>query len=262
MNTQNATNAGAQSPERAVSGGIEANVFGGALLGAGAVIVWNDVAQQGRDQFYAWHDKEHIPERLGIPGFRRGRRYIKQGHSPEWLTVYETTDLRVVVSPEYLERLNSPTPDTVKTLRYFQNTSRAVCQLVHSLGSSSGGHVLAMRLDVTAAQTDAMTEYLTREAFARVSALTGVVACHLYMVDQPASYLNTVESSTRTFDVPSWVLLIEASTVAAAEQARILIDESRLASLGATARRDAAVYSLEICRLAQSGESIPNNSSH
>lgn len=58
--------------------------LGGTLLGAGAVLVWNAVVEQGRDQFYEWHDKGHIPERLVIPGFRRGRRYAKHGHSPEF----------------------------------------------------------------------------------------------------------------------------------------------------------------------------------
>ena len=44
--------------------------LGGALLGAGAVLVWNDVAEQGRDQFYQWHDKEHIPEWLATTALR------------------------------------------------------------------------------------------------------------------------------------------------------------------------------------------------
>lgn len=225
--------------------------FGGALLGAGAVLVWNDVVEQGREQFYEWHDKEHIPERLAIPGFRRGRRYARHGHSPEWLTMYEADDLGVMVSPEYLERLNSPTPGTVKTLRYFQNTSRAVCRVVYSVGSSSGGHVLAMRLDVPAAGMDAMCRYLSMEVLPRAVALTGVVACHLYTSDQAASRLNTAESSTREFDVPSWVLLVEATTVDAAEKAHALIDGSDLQRLGVIVRRDTAIYSLEICRLAR-----------
>jgi hypothetical protein len=223
---------------------------GGALLGSGAVVVWNDVAEQGRDQFYEWHDKEHIPERLAIPGFRRGRRYVRPGHSPQWLTLYEADDLGVMVSPQYLERLNAPTPATVETLRYFRNTSRAVCRIVHSVGSSSGGHVLAMRLDVAAAQGDALRDYLSDQVFPRALALTGVIACHLYSADQPASHLNTAESSTREFDVPSWVLLVEATTPGAAERARALVDESTLLRLGASVRKDAAIYALEICRLA------------
>jgi hypothetical protein len=234
------------SHQRAVS-----RQFSGALLGAGAVLVWNDIMEQGRDQFYEWHDKEHIPERLAIPGFRRGRRYARHGHSPEWLTMYEADDLDVVVSPAYLQRLNAPTPGTVETLRYFQNTSRAVCRIVHSVGSSSGGHMLTLRLDVPAAHADAMCRYLSTEALPRAMALTGVVACHLYTADQAGSRLNTAESGTREFDVPSWVLLVEATMRPAAELAQALIDGSALQCLGVIARRDAAIYSLEICRLAQ-----------
>ena len=241
---------GAQSPMASSSESVAAYPIGGALMGAGAVVVWNDVAEQGREQFYDWHDKEHIPERLAIPGFRRGRRYIKPGHSPEWLTIYEADDLDVVTSPEYLQRLNSPTPGTTRTLQYFRNTSRAVCRIVSSTGSSSGGHVLAMRMDVPGAQSDAMCRYLSMDVFPRALALTGVVACHLYASDQDASHLRTAESNTREFDVPSWVLLAEATTVRAAEQVRALIDGPELQRLGVIVRSDAAIYSLEICRLA------------
>ncbi|MBN3763487.1 hypothetical protein [Burkholderia sp. Ac-20365] len=238
--------------KHAVLNAGDAQAASSALLGDGAVIVWNDIDASGRNQFYEWHDKEHIPERLSIPGFRRGRRYVRPGHSPEWLTVYEAADLNVVVSPAYLERLNTPTPATVDTLRYFRNTSRAVCQIVHSVGSSSGGHILAMRVDVSAAQANAMKAYLCTDVFPRAVALTGVVACHLYMADQPGSHLNTAESDTREFDVPAWVVLVEATTPQAAEQARKLVDENRLEDLGATVRADCAIYSMEICRLASS----------
>ncbi len=70
---------------------VAAYQLGSALLGAGVVLVWNDITEQGREQFYDWHDKEHIPERLAIPGFRRGRRYITPRvfmklvrHGPVW----------------------------------------------------------------------------------------------------------------------------------------------------------------------------------
>jgi hypothetical protein len=229
--------------------GGERMSFRGALLGRGAVLVWNDIANEGREQFYEWHDKEHMPERLSLPGFRRGRRFAKPGHSPEWLTMYEADELSVVTSPEYLARLNTPTPGTVNALRYFLNTSRAVCRVVHSIGSSTGGHVLAMRVDVPGDRSDAMCRYLCAEAFPRVIALTGVVACHLFAADQSASFVHTAESSTRPFDVPSWVLLCEATNPGAAEHARALLEGPALQAVGVVVRSDAAVYALEICQL-------------
>ena len=221
---------------------------GTALQGEAAVLIWNDVADEGRDQFYEWHDKEHVPERLSIPGFRRGRRFVRPQHSPEWLTMYEADDLAVLTSAAYLARLNAPTPATERTLKHFRNTSRAVCRIVQSLGGSSGGHMLAMRLAVRPEASDAMCEYLAADAFPRVMALTGVVACHLYATDEGASYVRTAESSTRKFDVPSWVLLCEATFAEAAERARRLFDGPELRDLGASVRNDAATYALEICR--------------
>lgn len=222
---------------------------GGALMGRAAVLIWNDVAPEGRAHFYAWHDREHVPERLSLPGFLRGRRYARAGHSPEWLTIYEAVDVSALVSPAYLARLNAPTAATTRTLAYFRNTSRAVCRRVYSMGCSSGGHVLAMRISVDPARADAMCRYLRDDAFPRALAATGVVACHLFAADAKASYVDTAESSTRTFDVPAWVLLCETSNADGAEHAREIVASSEFARLGVEIRDDAAVYALEICRL-------------
>lgn len=222
---------------------------GRAVLGSAAVLIWNDIADEGRDEFYRWHDKEHIPERLAIPGFRRGRRYGRPGHSPEWLTMYEADDVAVLTSQPYLERLNAPTPLTQRTLVHFRNTSRAVCRLVWSAGSSNGGHVLALRLDVPSEAGERMWRYLAEDVFPRAIASTAVAACHVYAADRQASYIDTAESRTRRFDVPDWVLLAEATTPAAAEALRPAIDGPELGRLGAVVRDDATVYSLEICRL-------------
>jgi hypothetical protein len=221
---------------------------GAALLGAAAVLIWNDVADEGRELFYRWHDKEHIPERLAIPGFRRGRRYGRPGHSPEWLTMYEADDVAVLTSSAYLARLNAPTPLTQRALPHFRNTARAVCRLVASCGSSSGGHVLAIRLDVPGGAAERLSEQVETSVFPAALATTGVIACHLYASDREASHIDTAESRTRRFDVPDCVLLVEASTQQAAEAMRSIVDAPVLRSLGISVR-DGAAYSLEICRL-------------
>ncbi|TCG09655.1 hypothetical protein BZM27_04060 [Paraburkholderia steynii] len=95
------------------------------LLGKAAVLIWNDVIETERDAFYRWHDKEHIPERLALPGFLRGRRYRGSGVT-EWLTLYEAADVAVLTSPAYLARLNDPTPLTQSTVRAFRNTARSM----------------------------------------------------------------------------------------------------------------------------------------
>jgi hypothetical protein len=221
-----------------------------AWLGDAAVLIWNDIVEEGRDRFYRWHDREHIPERLALPGFRRGRRLVCAGHSPEWLTIYEADDLDALTSPQYLARLNEPTPGTVATLKFFRNTSRAICALLHSVGSSTGGFLLTLRIEMPDANVDAFVRAVREELFPAAMGITGVVACHLFGCDQLASHIDTAESNTRSFDVPSHVLVVEATTRAAAEAAWRVIQGPALERCEVYVRPDAAVYQLEICRLA------------
>ena len=78
------------------------------LAGRGIVAIWHDILLEGQAEFYEWHNREHMPERMGIPGFRRGRRYIAVHGTPQFFCFYEGEDLGVVVGPAYLERLNNP----------------------------------------------------------------------------------------------------------------------------------------------------------
>ena len=67
-----------------------------ALLGRAAVCSWNDVKPEGRDNMYEWHNREHLPERLGIPGFLRGRRFRSETAEPEFMFLYEARDMGVL----------------------------------------------------------------------------------------------------------------------------------------------------------------------
>ena len=46
------------------------------LLGSAVLAIWNDIAPGGDAEFNHWHTREHVPERVGVPGFLRGRRYL------------------------------------------------------------------------------------------------------------------------------------------------------------------------------------------
>ena len=46
-----------------------------ALAGRAFLAMWHDIAEAGDAEYNAWHTRQHMPERLGVPGFRVGRRY-------------------------------------------------------------------------------------------------------------------------------------------------------------------------------------------
>ena len=96
---------------------------------AGIIVIWNDIVEESRADFLEWHSREHIPERVAIPGFVRGQRWFDPSSSPQYLTVYSTVDTAVLTSAPYLERLNNPTPWTRRAVAAFRNTSRAAGRL-------------------------------------------------------------------------------------------------------------------------------------
>lgn len=54
------------------------------------------------DAFNAWYDEEHVPLRLGVPGFISARRYrATDGDGPRYLALYDLESLDVLKSDAY-----------------------------------------------------------------------------------------------------------------------------------------------------------------
>jgi hypothetical protein len=118
---------------------VEARQFGG-LDGTGVLAIWSDAVAAHEDEFNSWYTNQHLPERVGVHGFRRGRRYVKDAPGElRYFTLYETADIRVLESGPYLERLNNPTDWTRRVLPYFRNGSRLAMVVTSSAGAGIGG---------------------------------------------------------------------------------------------------------------------------
>src|SRR5262245_61530232 len=55
------------------------------------------------EEFNAWYDTEHIPERLSVPGFETALRYVCTDGSPRYLAMYDLASADVLKSPPYLK---------------------------------------------------------------------------------------------------------------------------------------------------------------
>ena len=53
------------------------------------------------DEFNAWYDSEHIPERLAVPGFLTGLRFVCLDGHPRYLALYDLERYEVLQSPAY-----------------------------------------------------------------------------------------------------------------------------------------------------------------
>lgn len=117
-----------------------------ALRGASFLAIWNDIQGITPTEYDAWLTHEHMIERVGIPGFLRGRRYIALDDGPHrYFNFYETRDAAVMTGAAYLERLNNPTPLTRRVMPCLTNFLRMGCRTVGTAGQQVGGAMAAWR---------------------------------------------------------------------------------------------------------------------
>lgn len=181
------------------------------LAGEGAVAIWHDIAPEGRGEFYAWHGQEHMPERLGIPGFLRGRRYAAIEAKLEFFNLYEALSVEVLKGQDYTARVNAPTPWTLATVKHFRSVARSLCRVAHTAGPAQGGLIATLRYDVPDERAAEHKARLLRQTVPDLLARPGVAGVHLLTADAEASGVATAEQKARGVAnaVPRWVLLLE-----------------------------------------------------
>lgn len=185
------------------------------LAGTGILSVWNDIAPDMEDFYERWYMGEHFPERLGVPGFLRGRRYAAIDADRKYFTFYDLTDPEVLFSPAYLARLNAPTPWTQKVMGSWSGMFRTVCERVARTGSAVGAYVAVARWE----QPVTLSAALATDLHARLDD-PAIMAVDIWRAtvqqNAPTAEAKTRTSPDRTI---TGALVIEATRVASAEKA-------------------------------------------
>jgi hypothetical protein len=162
----------------------------------GLMAFWKDIEADYIAEFRQWHSCEHMPERVGIPGFTVGRRYCGIGEAPRFFVAYETDDPGVLRSKPYLERLNDPTPWTRKSVARFRNGVRTTYGLTAAAGSpcpTESPYLQTARFNI-AADADAAWLGWCRETYLpELADLDGVYRTRLYATDEAGSGVETSE---------------------------------------------------------------------
>ena len=180
------------------------------LLGKAAVTIWHNVPPEARADYFEWHNREHMAERVGIPGFLRGRRYVALNGDPEFCTLYEAESLEVLTGSDYTARLDNPTPWTRRVAPHLHGNVRSLCRVVLSLGTGQGGLMMSWRYDVMPGKEEAHRTLV--EAKLRLLAeRPRIVGAHLCLGDREASSVQTAEKKSRPTKAltPSWVVMVE-----------------------------------------------------
>ncbi|MBL9209611.1 MAG: hypothetical protein JNL92_04035 [Opitutaceae bacterium] len=216
------------------------------LSGTGVIAIWHNLQDTVRAEFYEWHNREHMPERLAVPGFRRGRRYRALEGGPDYFNLYETADVGVLSSPAYLARLNAPTDWTRRVVPGFRDVARSLCRVRASLSVGLGGVMLTQRFAVADTERERVAARLADDVLPALAARPGITGAHLCLAEEALSSVATVESVARGTPtlVPTWIVLIEGIDAAHVRPAGAGITAG-LSGATLTVGLDTALYQLE-----------------
>ena len=145
------------------------------LHGKGMLIVFNEVKARDERDFNEWYNREHIDERVNLPGFRRGRRYVAVRGSPKYLATYECDTVEDLATPGYLALLANQTPWTQAVMANFTQFNRLTLRVQVDLAHGVGGAVAAVRFVPDPRERKALVDWLHETALPKAIARPGMV---------------------------------------------------------------------------------------
>ncbi len=117
------------------------------LKGTAFLALWNDIEPARDGEYNLWHTREHVPERVGVPGILSGRRYVARDATiHRYFTLYELDSLAVLQSEPYKALVAGPTPWSLSMRPSFKNFLRYPCTTKVSVGHGMGGVLATFRL--------------------------------------------------------------------------------------------------------------------
>lgn len=224
-----------------------------AMLTDAVMAVWNDVVPEVEPEFNEWYIRDHLPDRVSLPGFERGRRWIAESASPRYFTFYEIDDVSVMHSDVYLDRHENPTAWTSRIMPSFVGMNRSICRVTAKRGGADGGVAGVVRLTPEAGAEDGLRTQLAGALLPTLLETRGVLAACLWELDREASRMPvTAETRLRatTDAVIDWALVIEAGRVDELQAAGAIAGASLTgAGAGPESAGAASVAPLETYRL-------------
>jgi hypothetical protein len=211
----------------------------------GILAVWSDVDPAAEDDYTAWYEREHMFERVAVPGFHRARHYVALSGAPKYFTYYVTDDAAVMASPAYLAGADDPSPWTRRVLLSFRNTNRTACNVVRRAGRGYGAACLTIRLGAAAGRAVELAAWLGDSVFPALLGEPGIVGAQLWQGDREATLVPVADRELRpgADAVADLVVFVDATTakrLGAVAEGPLSADE--LAAHGAAAGGLVAIH--------------------
>ncbi|HEY9316734.1 hypothetical protein J2732_001843 [Achromobacter deleyi] len=182
----------------------------------GLLFVASDVGAADEPDFNRWYDREHVEERVRIPGFLSGARYVSRSGGRKYLGLYRTESLAAFTTADYRAAFERQTPWSIANLDRMRDPMRRVCAVEAVTGFGSGSQLIVLPLP--GGEDAAARIAQARAAGQALSQADGFVQSYLLVPDATLSTPLPRESTDNRTLAPLFV--VEASTVLAAHALR------------------------------------------
>lgn len=200
------------------------------IAGKGMLLTSMNVDAADEAEFNRWYDREHLEERVAIPGFLEARRYVAHDGNPKYLSLYSTETFEVLDSPAYRTALANQTAWSKANIARFKDMIRGVARITISHGVGRGAVLGIIRLRPAGGGEDQLRAALREQL--DPAKLDGIISMHLLENDPALSKPLTDNPSTA--GAGDWFVLIDATGVNAipAAMARFAAFKSQTVSSG------------------------------
>ena len=178
-----------------------------------AMAVWTDCAAADEAQFNEWYNRQHLTQRVAVPGFLNGARYVAVSGRPKYFALYGWAHARVGPSPVYMHLQDHPTRWTAAMMRAFRGTNRTVFDVRYRLGNGRGALAACIWVSPAPGREAALERALAGSLLPRLYAEAGLTGVTLLCVNRKASRMDSNESRMRAGPdrLADWVILVEGA---------------------------------------------------
>jgi hypothetical protein len=189
------------------------------IAGKGMLLTSMNIEPSEEPEFNRWYDREHLEERVAIPGFLEARRYVAHQGNPKYLSLYSTETFEVLDSPAYRIALANQTAWSKTNIARFKNMIRGVARITVSHGTGRGAALGIIRLRPTPGGEDKLRTAVRDKL--DPAKLDGIISMHLIENDPVLSKPLTDDPSAPNPGAGDWFILIDATDVSAVPSASV-----------------------------------------
>jgi hypothetical protein len=217
-----------------------------AMLGNGVLLTFAEVPAEAEDDFNEWYNREHIGERLLMPGFLRARRYIAVSGRPKYCATYETANVEDLGHPDYLARLADQSDWSKRVMAQFSRFHRLTARVTADTGHGVAGALTLTRFYPDEGIKEPLRDWLAQTGLPALAARPGMVGASL--LENDIDVANAPARNDPGGDFPiaerqEWAVLVDgADTEACVAATRDLIGPAALALRGVDGDIEVAGY--------------------